>query len=270
MKITSYIIVISILINSLIQFGLIFRYYSPLITEYLNNNKTSWNANYDRIILVAITAFFYLNINLGRTLLHSPSELYLEILIMIILIFFTILIYLFQKIGFAKRKLNYINMVSIKEYEEQLNYIEPREYLFFLNTESLETKNEHILKVIEIEPEDITIAANESAETINNSFNHNFHKDQLIYLFNEFKRNEFINADFDKNNFCENFLNGRIKLTKKVTSVNLWHVHHNLIENIKLDSELKLKTFVKFFISFKNQTFKYGGVKNGSQSTYSD
>lgn len=143
--------------------------------------------------------------------------------------------------------------------------------------EKFETKNKSInvddktcvSKHTEVEGEEIIILANESVEKNTRTFNHNFHKVQLIYLFNEFKRNEFINADFDKNDFCQKFLNGEIKLTKKITSVNLWHVHHNLIENIKLDSELELITFVEFFISFKNEKFKYGGVKNGSQSNYS-
>lgn len=214
----SYIIVILILINSLFQFGLIFRYYYPLVIEYFNNKKISWNSNYDRIILASFTVFFYLSLYFSQILLNSSNEFYFIILYLIILIFLTILIFLIQKIGVAER-----------------------------------IKNNSIL----------------TTETTIKSFKHLLNEYQLVYLFNEFKKNEYINADFMENNFSKKFLQEKIKLSKKVSAVVLYHVYNNLIENIKVDKELTLKNFVPFFLSYKGEAYNYNSVKNGSQSEYS-
>ncbi|MDI5899454.1 hypothetical protein [Flavobacterium yafengii] len=103
MKIISYIIVVSILINILVQLGLILRYYYPLIIQYFQNKKITWNSNYDRIIAASFLAFFCLSTYLGRILLTSSNELYLAILYMTILILLTISIYLLQRTGSAER-----------------------------------------------------------------------------------------------------------------------------------------------------------------------
>ena len=103
MEFIVYFIVTTILTNLLIQLGLIFKYYYPLIIQYFQNKKIIWNPNYDRIIATSFIAFFCLSAYLSRLLLTSSKELYLAILYMTILILLTILIYLLQRIGSAER-----------------------------------------------------------------------------------------------------------------------------------------------------------------------
>lgn len=131
MEIISYIIVVSILINILVQLGLILTYYYPLIIQYFQNKKITWNSNYDRIIAASFLAFFCLSIYLGRILMTSSNELYLALLYMTTLFFLTISIYLIHRMGFAERAKN--SLISPKEptiknfnrllNENQLSYL---------------------------------------------------------------------------------------------------------------------------------------------------
>ncbi|MDI6034778.1 hypothetical protein QLS91_17005 [Flavobacterium sp. LB2P84] len=124
MEIISYIIVVSILINILVQLGLILRYYYPLIIQYFQNKKITWNSNYDRIIAASFLAFFCLSIYLGRILLTSSNELYLAISYITILFFLTISIYLIHRMGFAERAKNSLispKKPTIKNFNHLLN-----------------------------------------------------------------------------------------------------------------------------------------------------
>lgn len=103
MEFIVYFIVTTILTNLLIQLGLIFKYYYPLIIQYFQNKKIIWNPNYDRIIAASFIAFLCLSTYLSRLLLTSSQELYLAILYMTILILLTILIYLLQRTGSEER-----------------------------------------------------------------------------------------------------------------------------------------------------------------------
>tara|TARA_R110000868_G_C10972616_1_gene770564 strand:- start:35620 stop:36072 length:453 start_codon:yes stop_codon:yes gene_type:complete len=135
-----------------------------------------------------------------------------------VLFLFTIVIFLFQKIGVAER--NKYNSISYKEPESK-------------------------------------------------TYNHLLNESQLKYLFNEFKKYEYIRFDFNENNFLNNFLQEKIKLSKKLSAVVLYHLYNNLKENINSDKDFNLKNFVPFFLSYKNEPFNYDSVKNGSQTEYS-
>ncbi len=209
---------ISILLNSLIQLIIIFRYYRPLLLEYFDNKKISWNSNFDRMILVSFILFFYLSLNVSKTLLGSLNDFNFTITYSIVLFLFTIVIFLFQKIGVAER--NKYNSISYKEPESK-------------------------------------------------TYNHLLNESQLKYLFNEFKKYEYIRFDFNENNFLNNFLQEKIKLSKKLSAVVLYHLYNNLKENINSDKDFNLKNFVPFFLSYKNEPFNYDSVKNGSQTEYS-
>lgn len=240
MKIIGYIIVISILLNLLVQFGLILRYYYPLIVEYFKNEKISWNSNYDRVItgafIVAFSFTFYFTNILLKTKPNNKNTITFNnitiILYILITITFTALVYLCYKKAIEERKKN---IDEIDNPEENNDYTEAE------NT-------------------------NDSIKSFNDQLNNN----QLIYLYNEFKKNDFIISDFNQNDFCSKFLNEKIKLTKKVSSVNLYHIHNHLIENIKVDKNLDLKTFISYFITYKNGEFLYASVKNGSQIKYTE
>ncbi len=119
MKTIGYIIIISILINLLVQFGLILKYYYPLILQYFNNKKVDWNSNYDRIIAAFFLTFFCLSIYLGRISLGASSELYLVISFITILFFLTISIYLIYRIGFSERVKN--SLISSIKNDPQNN-----------------------------------------------------------------------------------------------------------------------------------------------------
>lgn len=212
----SNIIITSILINSLIQLSLILRYYKPLILEFFENKKISWNSNFDRMILVAFTTFFYFSFDISKTILGSLNDFNITYLIMLLL--YTIIIFLFQKIGVKQR--NKYNLISFKEQESKI-------------------------------------------------YNNLLNELQLKYIFNEFKKHEYINADFNENNFLKNFLLEKIKLSKKVSAVVLYHIFTNLKGNIKSNKDFNLKNFVPFFLSYKNEPFNYDSVKNGSQTEYS-
>lgn len=132
MKIIGYIIVISILLNLLVQFGLILRYYYPVILQYFKNEKITWNSNYDRVIIGAFVGLFYLALILSRKLLTASNELYLAIPYMTILILLTISIYLIYRIGLKERAKNgllsnikndSINKTS-QDFENKYSYIE--------------------------------------------------------------------------------------------------------------------------------------------------
>lgn len=128
----SYIILISILINSLVQVGIIFKYYFPLAIEFFKNKKISWNSNYDRIILAAFTVFFYLSFYFSQLLLNSSDEYYFIILYLIILTFMTVLIFLIHKIRVSERIKNssipliknHIKKNILKDFESSYSKIE--------------------------------------------------------------------------------------------------------------------------------------------------
>ena len=103
MKIISIIIVVLVLINFLVQLGFILRYYIPLINQYFQNKKITWNPNYDRIIAISFLSFFCLNIYLTQILLTTSNKLLLTILYMTILIISTILIYFIERKGYLQR-----------------------------------------------------------------------------------------------------------------------------------------------------------------------
>lgn len=103
MKIVSYVIIVSILLNLLLQLGLIFNYYYPIILQFFKNEKTSWNSNYDRVIAGAFLALFYVTVCLSNILLTTSNELYLTISYMTIVIMLTLSIYLIYKLGFRER-----------------------------------------------------------------------------------------------------------------------------------------------------------------------
>lgn len=103
MKTINYSIVVLILINILSQLGLILRYYYPLIIQYFQNEKITWNSNYDRIIAASFLSFFCLSNYFSNLLLMSSNKFLFAILYMTILIFLTIAIFLIQKKGFTER-----------------------------------------------------------------------------------------------------------------------------------------------------------------------
>ncbi|OCB78839.1 hypothetical protein LPBF_00190 [Flavobacterium crassostreae] len=102
----SYIIVISILINLLIQAGLIFRYYYPLLIEYFNNKKITWNSNHDRIVTVAFMMCLLLSVYFSQILFQFSKGSYFITLYLSVLVILTIFIFLIQKMGNTKRTKN--------------------------------------------------------------------------------------------------------------------------------------------------------------------
>lgn len=132
MKIIIYFIVTSILINLLIQLGLILRYYYPLIIQFFQNKKIAWNPNYDRVIAGAFIGLFYLALLLSRTLHTLSNELYLAILYMTILILLTVSMYLIYRIGSKERAKNGVSSnikndsinKSIQDFENKYTVLE--------------------------------------------------------------------------------------------------------------------------------------------------
>lgn len=232
------IIVLLISINLILQLGIILKYFTIFFCEFLNNKKSTFNANYDRLIsfafIVAFSFTFYFTNILLKTKPNNENNITFNnitiILYILVIITFTALVYFCYKKAIEERKKYIAKNDKTKENSD------------FTKTENVD----------------------DNIKSFNNDLNNN----QLVYLHNEFKKNDFINSDFNKNDFCSKFLNEKIKLTKKVTSVNLYHIHNHLIENIKIDKSLDLKTFISFFITYKNGEFSYTSVKNGSQSKY--
>lgn len=122
MKIISYIIIVSILINLLVQLGLILIYYYPLMLDYFKNKKTTWNSDNDRIIAFGFLVFFGLSIILARLLLTSTNELYLTIFCMTVLLFSTIMIYQIPRMAYAKETKS--NLIFSVKSDPQNNTIQ--------------------------------------------------------------------------------------------------------------------------------------------------
>jgi hypothetical protein len=97
MKIIGYIVVISILLNLLVQFGIILKYFLPFLLCFLSNKKQTWNSNHDRLFSTFFLVFFGLSMFLSRSLLNTSQSIYFAVLTFVTLIGITASIYLLYR-----------------------------------------------------------------------------------------------------------------------------------------------------------------------------
>lgn len=93
------------------------------------------------------------------------------------------------------------------------------------------------------------------------NYNSFFNQTQLNYLWANLRKYEIIDDNYNKEDFCKNFLINKIIINLKPTS--LYHFHKKI--RFIIDAKLELTTFVHFFKDELNNDFDYNVVKNGSQ-----
>lgn len=295
MNTENYIAFLIIFIISIIQVGLIYnRYFKVFILEYLDNKKSTWNQNYDRKLTFIYISCFVLNLSYSRSLFYINFDNHYNFGFILIPIGFTIIIYLFlNKLMIYKISNTYAPQNEcIEKTKTSLQFrtnFESKNY--FDNSKTYLTKENDITSTLEesrlVYTKEVSSKGNiKDLNTTQNiqvvdsfkkvplkvnikSFNNLFNEEQLKYLYKEFKKNEFISSDYNENEFCKKFLCEKIKLTKKVSSKNLYHIHSKIIENFKVTKEFSLIDFISFFITYSNNDYNYDSVKNGSQNNYS-
>jgi hypothetical protein len=126
MKIISYIIVISILFNLLVQFGIILKYFLPFLLCFLSNKKQPWNSNHDRLFSTFFLVFFGLSMFLSRSLLNTSQSIYFAVLTSVTLIGITASIYLLYRksisIGSDSKNFSRNNEETKSNYDFVNNY----------------------------------------------------------------------------------------------------------------------------------------------------
>lgn len=126
MKITGYIVVILILLNLLVQFGIILKYFLPFLLCFLSNRKQTWNSNHDRLFSTFFLVFFGLSMFLSRSFLSTSQNIYFAVLIFVTLIGITASIYLLYRKSISiksdNKNFNRNNKETKSNYDFENNY----------------------------------------------------------------------------------------------------------------------------------------------------
>lgn len=92
-----YIILAIILINILIQFGIIIKYLTPFCEDLLLNKRKRWNPNHDLLFTAGFIVLFITTIFFSKFLLGTPQNIYIIFFIILIQILITGMMFLFYK-----------------------------------------------------------------------------------------------------------------------------------------------------------------------------
>lgn len=116
----SYTIIGLLTLNMIFQLLISIRYNRKFIIEYLNNEKSSWNPNIDRIKLAASISFTFFSIIFSNSIIKNDASVF-EIIIIIfsITILSGLTYFVFNKTDEKKLKIEEVKKLVFKTLDEK-------------------------------------------------------------------------------------------------------------------------------------------------------